>query len=181
MTYVVNLFGGPSVGKSSIASGTFFLLKSNHLNTELCTEYAKEKVWEDSLSLLSNQIYIFAKQHQRIARCLNKVDIIVTDSPINLGLIYGNMYGHTISNELDALIRYEFLKNDNINIVLKRSGSYDPRGRIQTFDEALEVDQKIIEILEQDNIPYVTVNVDEHTPSKIYQIIIERVLNKEKV
>lgn len=172
MTLIVNIFGGPCAGKSTAAAGAFFILKSQHKNVELVTEYAKDKVWEDSLAVLANQIYIFANQHQRIFRCMNKVDAIITDSPVNLGLIYGNMYGNKLSEPLDQLIRYEFSKNHNINIVLERTSDYDARGRVQTHEEALSVDARIIEILEQDGHSYVKIPVNNHVPEKIADIVL---------
>ena len=58
---VVNLYGGPGSGKSTTAAGIFSELKMLGLNTELVTEYAKDKVWEKHESILDNQIYVFAK------------------------------------------------------------------------------------------------------------------------
>lgn len=174
MTLVVNIFGGPCTGKSTIAAGTFFLLKSKHISAELVTEFAKDKVWEDSLSVLANQIYIFANQHQRVFRCLNKVDVIITDSPVNLGLVYGNMYGHHLSEAMDKLIRYEFGLNNNLNIVLERASEYDPKGRVQTYEEALQVDKRIVEILDEDHHPYVRVPVSLNAPYEIMNLIEER-------
>lgn len=180
MTLIVNIFAGPGTGKSVAAAGTFHLLKSQHYHVEHVVEYAKEKVWEESLSLLSNQIYIFANQHQRINRCLGKVDAVITDSPINLGLIYGNMYGNEMSKPLDALIRYEFSKNENLNIVLERTGPYDPRGRVQTFEEAIEVDKKIIDILEQDGHKYIKIPVDDCTHVRISDLVKEWINNNKQ-
>ena len=65
MTLVINLFGGPGVGKSTTASQLFANLKWSNINCELVREYAKDKVWENSLELLDNQLYVFAKQHHR--------------------------------------------------------------------------------------------------------------------
>lgn len=173
MTLVVNIFGGPGSGKSTQAAGTFFKLKSKHINAELVTEFAKDKVWEDSLSVLANQIYIFANQHQRIFRCLDKVDVIVTDSPVNLGLIYGTMYGNHLSEPLEQLIRYEFQRNHNLNIVLERTSAYDSRGRVQTYDEAITVDDRIIDILEQDKLSFVRIPADADAPDRISSLIID--------
>lgn len=43
---VINLFGGPSAGKSTLAAGVFYNLKCMGINCELITEYPKDKVWE---------------------------------------------------------------------------------------------------------------------------------------
>lgn len=86
---VVNLCGAPGAGKSTGAAYIFSKLKMAGINAELVTEFAKDKVWEGSQAVFENQLYMLAKQYFRITRCENKVDVIVTDSPILLSLIYG--------------------------------------------------------------------------------------------
>ena len=44
-TIVVNIFGGPSAGKSTTSAGIFYELKRQGIRCELVTEYAKSKVW----------------------------------------------------------------------------------------------------------------------------------------
>ena len=87
---VVNLFGAPSAGKSTGAAYVFSQLKLRNINAELVTEYAKDKVWEESVEVFKNQAYIFGKQYFRISRVDGKVDVVVTDSPILLSAYYNN-------------------------------------------------------------------------------------------
>ena len=63
--YVINLFGGPSTGKSTLAALLFGTLKSKYdLNCEYVNEYAKDLVYEKrNQILLKDQLYIFAKQN----------------------------------------------------------------------------------------------------------------------
>ena len=78
---LVNLFGAPGAGKSTGAAYIFSQLKMAGINAELVTEFAKDKVWEESKEPFNNQAYIFGQQYFRISRCADKVDVIVTDSP----------------------------------------------------------------------------------------------------
>ena len=48
MTKIINLYGAPGSGKSTIASGLFFHMKMAGLNVELASEYIKSKVFEEN-------------------------------------------------------------------------------------------------------------------------------------
>lgn len=79
---LINLFGAPGAGKSTLSAYVFSKLKTAGVNAELVTEFAKDKVWEENSVALANQMYMFGKQYFRMTRCEDKVDAIVTDSPL---------------------------------------------------------------------------------------------------
>jgi len=57
MTTIINLFSGPSGGKSSIAAGLFYKMKRNGLSVELVPEVAKDYVYEERLNkMLDRQL-----------------------------------------------------------------------------------------------------------------------------
>ena len=60
---LVNLYGAPGAGKSSGAAYIFSKLKMAGVNAELVTEFAKDKVYEQSKKVFENQAYIFGKQY----------------------------------------------------------------------------------------------------------------------
>lgn len=62
--FVVNLFAEPGTGKSTAAAQIFSELKWQGFSCELVTEFAKEKVWEESYKVLDDQIYIFGTYNQ---------------------------------------------------------------------------------------------------------------------
>ena len=84
---VVNLFGAPGAGKSTGAAYVFSQLKIKGVNAELVTEFAKDMTWEKNKKALTNQVYMLGNQLQRIYRCQDEVDVIVTDSPILLNIL----------------------------------------------------------------------------------------------
>lgn len=147
---IVNLHGGPGTGKSTNAAGLFSELKYRGINSELVTEYAKDKVWEGSLDVLDNQVYLLGKQYHRLWRLKDKVDVIVTDSPLTLLFHYGRKEG----SEFTDFVFHLYNKFTNINIFLERQKEYNPSGRVQTEEEAKMIDEKILVNLDQYGIPY---------------------------
>ena len=68
---VINLYGGPCCGKSTVSAGLFYELKCLGVECELTGEYAKDKTWEHNITALGCQEYVFGKQSYRMARCRN--------------------------------------------------------------------------------------------------------------
>ncbi len=167
---VINLFGGPGSGKSTMASALFSELKYKNINCELVTEFAKDLTWEDRKNTLSDQIYVFGKQYHKIYRLLNKVDIIITDSPLLLTLIYDSEQ----REYLRCLAMSEFMKMDNYNVFLNRVKPYNQKGRNQTEKESILIDGNIKRLLNQYNISY-----DEYDGSKnSVRYIVRNIINR---
>ena len=61
MTKVINLFGGPGAGKSTIAAGLFYNMKIAGYNVERADEWIKDKVYEGTKYPFKDQLYTFAK------------------------------------------------------------------------------------------------------------------------
>lgn len=150
MTICVNYASGPGAGKSTLCAETFSKLKWAGVNCEMATEYAKDKTWEGSFGVLENQLYVFGKQQHRIFRLRDKVDVIVTDSPLFLSLYYDK----TRNPHLRGLVMGEFAKCDNMTYLLERRKDYNPAGRSQTEHEAKAIDSDVYAILEREGIPY---------------------------
>ena len=154
---VINLFAGPGSGKSTTCAGVFAKLKLAGVNCEMALEYAKDKVWEESNKVLDDQIYVFGKQLHRIFRLKDKVDVVITDSPILLSIIYdktGNKY-------FSDLVLNQFNNFDNRNYFIERTTVYNPKGRLQTEDEAKEIDKVLLDLLKDCNIEYDSVGKSE--------------------
>ena len=150
---VINLFGGPGTGKSTGAAYIFALLKMRGVNAELVTEFAKDATWEKNFTALSNQPYVFGKQVYRISRCIDKVDVVVTDSPILLSVIYNK--DKRSANTFRNYVCDVFNGFTNFNYYLTRVKKYDPNGRNQTEEEADAISKQIKEFLDNNNIKHV--------------------------
>lgn len=149
---IVNLFGGPGCGKSTAAAYIFSKLKMSGVNCELVTEFAKDITWEKNNRALACQPYVFGKQCYRIDRCVDQVDVIITDSPLVLTTLYN--HDEDIEPEFTQMVLKKFNEFDNFNFLLSRKKPYMKIGRSQTEEEAKELDAKITSVLNNFNIKY---------------------------
>lgn len=148
-TLIVNFYGGPGAGKSTIAARVFSELKNMGITCELITEYAKDVTWQKGFHVLSNQLYIFAKQQHRIWRVDGQVDVILTDAPLLHSLIYGQ---DDSSEAFKHLVWDEYFKRPTFDIYLNRGASYDTTGRSQTLEEAQRIDRIILDTVNNFNL-----------------------------
>ena len=169
---VVNLFGGPGTGKSTGAAYVFSMLKMQGINCELVTEFAKDKTWEHNMTALGNQAYVFGKQSYRMSRCINQVDVIITDSPLLLSLIYNSNLGQTFNN----MVLEIFNSYNNLNFLLTRTKPYNPIGRNQTEKESDDLSHSIKSMLVDNHcdITHVTGDIQG------YNAIVDAVLSEIK-
>lgn len=143
---VVNLYGAPGAGKSTGAAYVFSQLKMRGVNAELVTEFAKDKVWEGSKAVFENQAYIFGKQYFRISRVKDKVDVVVTDSPIILSCFYGEN-DPILGEEFNAFVKKVSASFCSLDAFIDRVKPYNPVGRFQTEEQSDDISQKLQDLL----------------------------------
>lgn len=160
-TLIVNLYGGPGVGKSTGAAYIFAKMKMAGVDAEYVTEAAKDKVWEGNKEAFKCQFYLSGKQAFRISRCFGKVDVIVTDSPIMLGKIYADRAGRKALGIAcaDEAVRY---LDHSVNIVLARVKEFNQNGRNENAHEACVIDDDVRAMLREYHMDYIEVpgNID---------------------
>ena len=171
-TIIVNLFGAPGAGKSTGAAYIFSKIKMAGVNAELVTEFAKDKVWEESKEVFNNQIYIFGKQSFKISRVMNKVDVIITDSPIILSSFYNS--DKMIQEELDALVMKTFNSYNNMNYFIERVKPYQEKGRFQTEAESDQIADEVSTLLDEKEVDYEVIAGD----TEGYDYIVKQILHK---
>lgn len=169
---VVNLFGAPGAGKSTGAAYIFSRLKMMGINAELVTEFAKDKVWEGSKAVFENQAYIFGKQYFRISRVQDKVDVVITDSPLLLSAFYSN--DPVLGMEFDSLVTKVFNSYDSMNIFIDRVKPYNPSGRFQTESESDALAHDLDQFLAQHGIKCVHYDGDLKSYDALSKAIADR-------
>ena len=171
-TIIINLIGGPGSGKSTCASGIFYELKKLGINCELSLEFAKDKVWEESYKVLDDQFYVFGKQYHKLFRLKNKVDVIITDSP----LIISIHYNKTPSEYFNKLIVEQYNTFNNLLFFINRGNTYQTEGRLQTKEESEMIDSDIKNILSEYDIKYSEISCENAVEYIVS--IVKNMLNK---
>ena len=175
-TLVVNLFGAPGAGKSTGAAAIFSKLKMIGINAELIGEFAKDKVWEENSEVFKNQAYIFGKQFFRQSRCDGKVDVMITDSPLPLSILYNT--DPYLTENFNLTVMDVFNSYNNLNFYINRVKKYNPKGRNQTEEESNSLVEPLKKLLKERNIPFEEVNGDKQGYDYIVKRILEKILYK---
>jgi predicted ATPase len=148
---IVNLFGGPGSGKTTLAYYLAYRFKQAGFRAELVGEAAREIIYDRNppsggvaAQLLDNQLLITGLQAERIKRLArHDVEVAIADSPLRMGLLY--VREHDMRWALQAAISAfdkEFQHQRNV-FVQRTRGHYDQESRAQSEAEAVEFDEKI--------------------------------------
>lgn len=170
-TISIQLYGGPGTGKSTTAADLFVELKKKKVNCELVREYIKDWVWEERKILATDQIYILAKQARREQILFNKVDVMISDSPVWMVPIYEKKYSKKPFVTQKIVDKFESECKDHniehVHIFLNRVKKYNPAGRFQTESEAKKIDIEIKKHLKSLGIKFITIDADNKAAKKI--------------
>lgn len=164
---VINLFGGPGVGKSTTGLVLAGLLKIEGFEAEYVPEFAKFAVWSDNQAALSDQIYMFAKQENRLHVLRDAgLDFVITDGPLPQALLYCPP-GYFASYR--QLVLDVFKSYQNINFFLERNPAlpYQQLGRLQSEEEAQTLCDKVLALCEEAGIELDRRHVSPSLPQEL--------------
>lgn len=167
---IVNLFGPPSTGKSTVAGLLFGLLKTHRYEAEFVPEFSKVLTWSNHRVALRDQLYIFGKQHHRLEMLrAQPLEFVVSDGPLLNSIIY---QPEQYYKNFSGLVHEVFNSFDNINILLESSHPYSEIGRNEDEAKAVEIKKKIDKLIQKNNIPLAaTMHVGPETALHLFTLI----------
>jgi len=182
---LINIYGGPSTGKSSIAALMKGLLAVSHENglvVEAPEEVPKSLVWDENYKKLKDQYFIFSQQLNRIKSLISgNADIIISDSPPLLSAVYSK-YTPDNNDNFIQLIKDENRNIDKniktINIYLNRKHQYKNEGRNHNEQTSIKLSKEIKELIYEEYDKKNILEFDSH-PLVAYEII--NMLNKNQI
>ena len=164
MTILINMLGCPSSGKTSLSAKLFAQLKAMDLNAEYTSEYVKGWAWEGKKVGPFDQFYIFGKETHNQSRLFDKVDFIISDSPVMLTAFYHYFYnGNEALNEVCHNF-YNLAEEAGVEVVnffLPRKKKYVAKGRYQTQEEADALAFQLKEWLNKEGYEYTTLECSD--------------------
>ena len=177
-TLVIEFWGGPGVGKSTMAADSFVRLKKLGINVELITEYAKGWAWDGKRIGELDQIYILSKQLKQESRLYGKVDVIITDSPLALSAFYAKYYHGTdyIKSAVDGIIESTGRAGvDRFSFLLYRSEDreYQQSGRYEDSEAAKAVDSAMSKFCYGHCRDGISVNADDSAVDRVVQAVLD--------
>lgn len=172
-TLIVNLFGQPCAGKSTIRADVFRCLKQSGVNCEEVYEVAKKLSWTKRTGELGCQPYIFGKQLRDMEILDGKVDVIITDSPLVLCEFYNRLYRKgAYPDAFGELVIEQFKRMGGINFFVNRVGKYVEAGRNQTEAEANEIGVNLAKLLDENSIDFDYIDGDTQAGPYIAGVIL---------
>jgi hypothetical protein len=178
---LIDVYGGPSSGKSTTSLALTSLLKlyldqysGSSMLAEYVSEAAKDDVWESGALMLRNQARLFGEQYRRLHRLAGKVQIIVSDSPLWLCSHYGHpdLYPR---DEWAGVIRAHYEDFTVLPILVKRVGRFETAGRVHDEAASTAAHTAIAAIARREyNGSLIELDADVRTPFKVIELLAQR-------
>lgn len=172
----INIFGGPSSGKSVLVMWLFAELKISGLNIQFADEYVKKWVYDGKTISSFDHVYLFGKQIYKEEGYLRAgADLIISDAPILMIGAYSTRDGDPFNDELISIAMKFDKVYPSINIFLDREGiPYQQPGRYENYEAAVATDKIILKVMKENLQSFATFKTKER------QQILEYVLSNVK-
>ena len=169
---VVNFFGSPGAGKSTMSMMLTAMLKQAQVDAEVSLEFVKEYIHTGNENLLAYQNYIFAQQERqlRILSDSREAEFAITDAPLLLSVFYAPEQYPVYFKDLVFEI---FNSYDNINFFINRKHPYSFNGRIHNEEKSDLISKKMKAFLINHNIVYTEINSIDDIKAKVFEPIMK--------
>jgi len=164
MSLRINFFGGPGVGKSTLAAQLFGWLKAENFDAELVQEFVKTWAYQQRQLKSFDHVFTFASQlHTEDLYLQSGVNMIVTDSPILLQVMY--QYVRALPGQVEMRHIAESFEDQHpsINFLVDRQVEYKPQGRYETPEAAAAIHGWVVKYLDQWRVPYTKIDPGDLT------------------
>lgn len=155
---IINIFGGPNVGKTTYAAHLYVQMKIRGKSVALVQEAATDYILEDRMKVVeTDQLSVFTEQNRRLLCRVDSFDYIISDSPILLSHVYFkpdlSIYN---KRDFETFILSTFRQYNNNNVYLDRTidWGHDMTGRRFNKEQSIAFDSEIKDFLEVNNIPF---------------------------
>lgn len=168
---VVNLFAGPGYGKSTCAAYLFFELKKRHIEVVNVAEFSKDLWYYSGVTPPYNEAYVFGNQLFRIEQACEKADVVITDSPLPLCIVYNDR--EYLKESFERTVMETFASFRNINFLINdQMEDYSEIGRYQNEEESVKIHNRLIHLLDGEGVDYHTIK------QRDYGDLVDRVLKQ---
>ena len=142
---VVNFYGGHGEGRADAASSLCSTLKMYGINAEFVTS-------DREVLSLATDSYVFGEQYSKIKDALDNADVVITDEPVLLSVIYSR------TRIEDAFVTLALRVNENYNSL-----------NYYLLCDDVEMSEKddVVKFLEEHNIKYTAIPESEFDCSAI--------------
>lgn len=169
---VINFFGAPGVGKTTMAMSLTAMLKQTQVDAEVSLEFVKEYIHSGSEHLLAYQNYIFAQQERQLRILLDskEAEFAVTDAPLLHSVFYAPEKYPVFFKDLVFEI---FKTYDNVNFLINRKHPYSYNGRIHNEQKSDLIAKKLPAFLINHNVPFIEIDSTDDVRTKVFNYIME--------
>ena len=149
---IINIFGAPGVGKSTLAKKLQEFMSK--YKPALVEEFATFLIKEGRENELENQTFVSSNQAKMLENGFKQSNLVISDSPIDLGIIYNNFNANKNDKEssdyifeVHNIVSNANTKYESIDIFIKHDQEsekgYSMQDRVHTLQESKFLEEDI--------------------------------------
>ena len=150
---VINFFGGPGVGKTTLAAELFSALKKRQAEVQLIGDFATECILQGNEDALKDQLFVFGNCYHRMVTAYESSLVTITDAPFLLSCIYQTNLPPSFT-DLVIEMHHRFQALNVLLDVREESYNHSMVGCVHSLSESISLDRQIESLLLSQGIPF---------------------------